>query len=119
MVVNKILYCLISFKYHVYTVQCNSLKSVFSDWKTDCILETNHSHKVFATGNNKRKLSGQQQFFNPKSTTTCSPGVKKNKRGETPLHVAAIKVREFYQQNNVNCIWYSSYAKIIILLLII
>ncbi|KAL9968227.1 hypothetical protein ACROYT_G026577 [Oculina patagonica] len=41
-------------------------------------------------GNNKRKVSGQH-FYSPKNTTTCSPSVKKNKRGETPLHVAAIK----------------------------
>ncbi|KAJ7389986.1 BRCA1-associated RING domain protein 1 [Desmophyllum pertusum] len=41
-------------------------------------------------GNNKRKMPGQN-ISSPKNSTFCSPAAKKNKRGETPLHVAAIK----------------------------
>lgn len=42
-------------------------------------------------GNRKRKMS-EQTLSSPKNCILCPPEVKRNKRGETPLHVAAIKV---------------------------
>ncbi|RMX38967.1 hypothetical protein pdam_00008176 [Pocillopora damicornis] len=41
-------------------------------------------------GNRKRKMS-EQTLSSPKNCILCPPEVKRNKRGETPLHVAAIK----------------------------
>lgn len=49
------------------------------------------------TGNNKRKMLAQN-FCSPQNSTFSSPGAKRNKRGETPLHVAAIKVSTFNTQ---------------------
>ena len=34
----------------------------------------------------------EQTLSSPKNCILCPPEVKRNKRGETPLHVAAIKV---------------------------
>ncbi|KAM7448499.1 BRCA1-associated RING domain protein 1 [Porites harrisoni] len=52
---------------------------------------TKHSTETpVKQGRNKRKLP-EQNFCSPQSSISCSPGTKRNKRGETPLQVATIK----------------------------
>ena len=48
-------------------------------------------HEFISAGNRKRKMP-EQTLSSPKNCILCPPEVKRNKRGETPLHVAAIKV---------------------------
>lgn len=54
--------------------------------KTEATKET----PLKSQGNRKRKMS-EKNLCSPKNSTLCPPEVKRNKRGETPLHVAAIK----------------------------